>query len=222
MDILSPLNRRQLVIAGLSGASALTLARCKSGGAAMSGGATAGGTAELPLAPPTDWDPIAFNRARGLSGFIPASYQDDISGPDGDKKHLGKHLPYVPGSLAADKVGEGELGLMWGDPSKGYAKHPNAAPSETTPEGHYYNWVKVMIAGRPETEVETLFKGWPKTLDGSTGRLTGLEGEDPAADGGRNSVYVVRRPQDVGAGTVLRVWAHCLTHGEYVDFVTLS
>ncbi|MCA9583213.1 MAG: twin-arginine translocation signal domain-containing protein, partial [Myxococcales bacterium] len=76
------------------------------------GGASASGTAEsTPAAPastaeadpmsipqtlPAGWDPIAFNRARGNAGAIPDSYRDDINGPDGETKHLGKHLPYFP------------------------------------------------------------------------------------------------------------------------------
>ncbi len=50
----------------------------------------------IPWTKPAGWNALAFNRKRGDAGAIPASYLADIHGVDGDKKHLGKHLPYIP------------------------------------------------------------------------------------------------------------------------------
>ncbi len=185
------------------------------------GSAPAAAAASLPWIAPPGFDPIAFNRARGNAGAIPASYLPSVNGPDGALKHLGKHLPYVPALSGA--APEGYLPLMWGDPAKGYARHPNAAAGPANQgEGHWYNWVRVRKAvDGPAQEVESRFGGWPAAIAGDSGRYAAQQGDDPAADGGRNTVYLVGLPPDVRPGDTVRIHAHCLTHGEYVDFLTL-
>jgi hypothetical protein len=192
------------------------LTACASGGAAQGGGAAAG---TAPLAKrPDDWDAIKYNLERGAAGAIPAKYMADITGADGIPKHLGKHLPYLPKLSFSE---DGWIGVMWGDPAKGYAKHPNAPKSEANPEGHWYNWIKIAIDGQPETEVETTWDGWPEVTAAATGKLMAADGGDISADGGKGTVYLARVPKGVAGGTTLRIWAHCLTHGEYLDFVTV-
>lgn len=203
-------------------ALALPLGACKSAETPPAGAASGGpDLAQPPAARPADWDPVAYNLARGAAGFIPASYMADINAPEGVKNHLGKHLPYVP-ALEADKQVPGMLPIMWGDPSKGHSKHPNAPRSEANPEGHWYNWIRLAIDGQPESEVETRYDDWPATTDAVNGRLVALEGDDLTAEGGKNTVYLAQLPAGAAPGQTLRIWAHCLTHGEYVDFVTLG
>jgi hypothetical protein len=186
---------------------------------ASSGGASA--SAEIPKARPEGWDPVAYNRDRGNAGAIPETYRAQINSADGATQHLGKHLPYVA-TIAAGAVPAGMLALMWGDPSRGNAKHPNAPPSESNPTGHWYNWVKIRKATDGEAqESESRFSAWPAAGASDTGRYAAHEGTDPAADAGKNTVYLVALPADVRPGDVVRVHAHCLTHGEYVDFVTV-
>lgn len=176
----------------------------------------------IPRTKPADWDAIAFNRERGNAGAIPESYLTDVNGPEGELKHLGKHLPYVPSlDTAVVALPAGVLPIMWGDPSKGHALHPNAPPSDENPDGHWYNWIRVRKATENATEVESHYSGWPSVVEGDNGAYAALEGTDPAADAGKNTVYVVQLPPDVGPGDVVRIHAHCLTHGEYVDFLTL-
>jgi hypothetical protein len=111
---------------------------------------------------------------------------------------------------------------MWGDPAKGHAKHPNAPRSESNPEGHWYNWIKIRKATDGDAqEIESRFSNWPTTEPTDNGRYAAFEGTDPAADAGKNTVYLVALPPDVRPGDTVRVHAHCLTHGEYVDFVTV-
>jgi hypothetical protein len=145
----------------------------------------------------------------------------DIRAPEGDKNHLGKHLPYVA-NLDASKMVSGMLPIMWGNPALGHAKHPNAPRSEANPEGHWYNWIRIAVDGEPGSEVETVFDNWPASSDAVNGRLVAFEGDDPTADAGKNTVYLAQLPQGLSAGKMLRIWAHCLTHGEYVDFVSLA
>ncbi len=71
----------------------------------------------VPLERPAGWDALAFNKRRGNAGAIPASYLDDINGPDGDARHLGKHLPFLPALDPGVVVPAGMLAIMWGDPS---------------------------------------------------------------------------------------------------------
>ncbi len=191
-----------------------------SGGAASPASSASAGAA-IPRAKPAAWDPIAFNRDRGNAGAIPESYRAQINGADGATAHLGKHLPYVP-EMPAGAVAAGMLAIMWGDPAKGHAKHPNAAPSESNPTGHWYNWIRVRKATDDEAqEAESRFSAWPAAGSGDNGRYAAREGTDPAADSGKNTVYLVALPPDVRPGDTVRVYAHCLTHGEYVDFVTI-
>ncbi len=176
----------------------------------------------VPLERPAGWDALAFNKRRGNAGAIPASYLDDINGPDGDARHLGKHLPFLPALDPGVVVPAGMLAIMWGDPSKGYARHPNAASTEGNPEGHWYNWIRLRKATAGDTrEVESHYRSWPAVEPGDDGAYTALEGDDPARDGGENTVYLAQLPPDVVPGDLVRVHAHCLTHGEYVDFVQL-
>lgn len=175
----------------------------------------------VPSTKPEGWDPIAYNKARGNAGMIPETYHASINGPDGDAKHLGKHLPYVPGVDAA-LVPEGFLAIMWGDPSKGHAKHPNAAQSEANKEGHWYNWIEVRKAVEGEAAAQkSEYPTWPATGDvKAAGYL--VEGDKALdADSGIHTIYLAKLPGDVKKGDTVRIWAHCLTHGEYVDFLTV-
>ena len=178
------------------------------------------GVLAVPAVKPADWDPIAYNRARGNAGKIPESYLPSINGPDGVKKHLGKHLPYVP-DLKSAEVPSGMLAIMWGDPDKGYVRHPNAARGpENDNQGHWYNWVKVRKAVDGDAEeVENTYPEWPGTSEQREGHFVVYGGGDITADSGKNTVYLVQLPADAKPGDTIRIWAHCLTHGEYVDFI---
>ncbi len=183
--------------------------------------AAAGAIPAVPAARPADWDAVAFNRTRGNAGAVPESYRAAINAADSDTKAIGKHLPFAP-ALAAGAVPAGKLAVMFGDPSRGYAKHPNAAPTAENPTGHWFDWIRVRKATDAEAaEVESRFSAWPTPAASDTGAIAAREGTDPAADGGRNTVYLVALPPDVRPGDVVRVHGHCLTHGEYVDFVTV-
>lgn len=189
---------------------------------APSGAATpAGGGADaLPEAKPADWDPIAYNKERGNAGKIPESYLPSINGPDGVNKHLGKHLPFVP-QVEASLVPAGYLALMWGDPAKGHARHPNAPKSEQNAEGHWYNWIEVRKAVAGEAPLaKSEYPAWPPTPETKDHYLVD-SGEDITAEGGIHTVYLAKLPEGVQKGDTVRIWAHCLTHGEYVDFLTI-
>jgi hypothetical protein len=174
----------------------------------------------LPLVA-SGFDALAFNRARGNAFAIPESYRPAINAPDGDQQALGKHLPYVP-DLADGVVPPGMLALMWGDPAKGHAAHPNAAATPEVPSGHWYNWIRVRKAtAGPAEEREAKFSAWPVPAAGDEGQYAAATGAEVAADKGKNTVYLVPLPADVKPGDVVRIHAHCLTHGEYVDFVTV-
>lgn len=179
---------------------------------------------EVPGTKPADWNPIAFNRERGLAGAIPESYWPSIQGPDGEKKHLGKHLPFVP-TLDASLVPAGFMALMWGDPSKGYAKHPNAVRNASNNnEGHWYNWIRVAKVGADgaHDELQSSYSEWPGIKDGDNGSYAVFGGGEITADDGKNTVYLCALPKDTKKGDAVRIWAHCLTHGEYVDFITVA
>ncbi|MCA9648880.1 MAG: hypothetical protein H6712_06960 [Myxococcales bacterium] len=171
----------------------------------------------LPLVRPADWDPISFNRERGRAGAIPPEYMAKIDGPDGVAQHLGKHLPFLPeGPLAPS----GTLALMWGDPALGYARHPNAAATADDPIGHWYDWIRIRRAfDGPAEERESHFSAWPRGGEEDDGHYAAQRGTDPADDDGRNTVYLAVLPSDVQPGEWVRIHAHCLTHGEYVDFL---
>lgn len=173
----------------------------------------------VPRSKPIGWDPIDFNRRRGHAGAIPASYYPQIDGPDGVTQHLGKHLPYVP-TLDAGTVPSGMIALMWGDPSLGYARHPNAVPNESNQmHGHWYDWIEIRKATDGEAESRrSEYPAWPGDTTSSF-RVFG--GGDITGDGGKNTVYLAALPSDVRPGDLVRVHANCLTHGEYVDFLVV-
>lgn len=179
------------------------------------------GPGAVPMTPPSGWDPIAFNRTRGNAGAIPESYRPSINGPEGEAKHLGKHLPYVPASEAI-AAPAGYLALMWGDPDKGHAKHPNAPRSADNPEGHWYDWIRIRRATEDDAEeLESRYGDWPELAPGDNGRYAVASGDDITADGGKHTVYLAALPAGVEPGDRVRIWAHCLTHGEYVDFLSV-
>ncbi len=174
----------------------------------------------VPLRKPANWDALAFNRVRGNAGAIPDSYLASINGPDGDANHLGKHLPFVP---SVDDVPEGFIAIMWGDPELGYAAHPNAVRSEANNnEGHWYNWIRIRKATDGEAdESQSTYAEWPGLGEGSTGAYAVFGGGDITENSGKNTIYLAALPDDVGPGDTVRIYAHCLTHGEYVDFLTV-
>lgn len=185
--------------------------------------ASAGSPVEtLPRTAGPDWDAFAFNRERGRAGAIPESYLDDILSASGDTDHLGKHLPYVPAFDPATAP-EGYLPVMWGDPDKGHARHPNAVRSEANNhEGHWYNWIRVRKATEDDAmELESRYSDWPGTTQDDTGAYAVFGGGEITDDAGKNTIYLAALPPDVQSGDVVRIWAHCLTHGEYVDFLTV-
>lgn len=176
----------------------------------------------VPRTKPDDWEPIAYNTARGNLGFIPKSYLPDVNSPDGPMKHVGKHLPYSP-KIDAALVPTGYLALMWGDPELGHAKHPNAPRSESNPEGHWYNWIKIRKAVDDDVEeMQSVYSNWPGVEPSDNGAYAVFGGGDITADSGKNTIYLAALPPDVSPGDTIRIWAHCLTHGEYVDFMTVA
>jgi len=182
---------------------------------------TSTGMSPIPKARPDGWDPMAFNRARGNAGAIPDTYLDDINGPDGDAQHLGKHLPWLP-QLDANLVPVGFIAIMWGDPDVGHARHPNAPRTDDNPEGHWYNWIRIRKATDDDaTELESTYTDWPGTGDDDTGAYAVFGGGDLTDDSGKNTIYLAALPDDVQSGDRVRIHAHCLTHGEYVDFVNI-
>ncbi|MCB9521020.1 MAG: hypothetical protein H6700_07795 [Myxococcales bacterium] len=193
--------------------------------AASESAAAAGVVADpmaIPMTPPDGWDPVAFNTARGNAGAIPATYLPSINGPDGATAHLGKHLPYVP-EVAPELVPENYVAIMWGDAAKGYSRHPNAVRSEANNnQGHWYNWIRVRKAtDETAEELQSTYSEWPGITDGDNGSYAVVGEGAITDDDGKNTVYLAAVPADCAAGDVVRVHAHCLTHGEYVDFITL-
>lgn len=169
---------------------------------------------------PAGWDPIAYNRDRGNAGFIPATYQAAINAESGPVEALGKHLPYVP---ALSSVPAGFIPLMWGDPAKGHARHPNAVKSEANNHlGHWYDWIKIRKAEEGTTEeLQSSYSDWPGTNPSDTGAYAVFGEGDITADSGKNTIYLAALPAGVKSGDRVRIWAHCLTHGQYVDFLTV-
>jgi hypothetical protein len=112
---------------------------------------------------------------------------------------------------------------MWGDPAKGHAKHPNAVRSEANKnQGHWYNWIKIRKATDGEAEeLQSLYPEWPGTTDEQKKQYVVQGGGDITAESGKNTVYLTGLPKDCKPGDTIRIWAHCLTHGEYVDFMTI-
>ncbi len=176
----------------------------------------------IPFKKPDNWNPIAFNRIRGNAGAIPESYLADINGADGEKKHIGKHLPYIP-DIAPSLIPKGFIALMWGDPSKGHTPHPNAPPDESNKyQGHWYNRIQIRKAVTSWAEsAESTYSGWSSVTAADNGAYAVQGGQDIAADKGIHTVYLAVLPPNVRRGDTLRITAHCLTHGEYIDFITL-
>jgi hypothetical protein len=196
------------------------VSRC--GGATAVEEAAVGTIAPVPLVLPDGWDPIAYNRDRGNAGAIPESYWESINGPDGEAGHLGKHLPYVP-DVDPTVVPDGFIAIMWGDSDKGHAQHPNAARGEANNfEGHWYNSIKIRKATDADSEeLESTYVDWPGIGEESTGAYAVFGGGEISDDSGKHTIYLAALPSDVGPGDTIRIHAHCLTHGEYVDFVQI-
>lgn len=226
----TPLDRRQFLrILGSGTAVALlspltTSCASTASPAAPEGDGTASTTGDelppalrIPRSKPDDWDPIAFNRDRGHAGAIPESYWPSIDAADGVPNALGKHLPYVP-AIEGFTVTAGTIAIMWGDTSKGYAKHPNAVRNETNQNhGHWYDWIEIRKA--TEGEAITQRSDYPEWPGGEGYAVLG--GGDITADAGKNTVYLAALPSDVRPGDLVRIHANCLTHGEYVDFLVV-
>ncbi len=177
---------------------------------------------QVPLAKPTDWDPVGFNRLRGNAGAVPLLYLEDINSPDSEKKYIGQHLPYVP-KTNPSQVSKGFIALMWGDPSKSHVRHPAAPPDPSTQfKGHWFDWIRIRKSTSANSpEVESRYTGWPQANPGDSGAFAVLGGGDITADEGHNTIYLAALPKDVKPGDTIRIWGHCLQHGEYVDFLTL-
>lgn len=234
---MSMTDRRQFLvrIASITGGAVLMPHVTACGASAAAGEPTsmpAGGTAAshvasadtllpIPMAKPDGWDPIGFNRERGNAGAIPESYHADINGPDGENSHLGKHLPYVPGGDLP--VPEGYIALMWGDPALGHTMHPNAVRNESNNyEGHWYNWIRIRKATDGDAiEMQSEYTEWPDIGPNDNGAYAVFGADDITAESGKHTVYLAALPDDVGPGDTIRIYAHCLTHGEYVDFMTI-
>lgn len=179
----------------------------------------ASGAPLIPQVRPENWDAIAYNRERGMKGAIPESYHADINGPEGEKGHLGKHLPYIP-DIAG--VPEGYIPIMWGDPSKGFTQHPSSPKhSENYPLGHWYDWVRIRKATEGEAhEAESQFHAWPGPPGEIDNTIFSVHGEGAITDNaGKNTIYMLTKPSDVMEGDPIRIHGHCLYHGEYVDFI---
>lgn len=228
---MSERNRREFLrdLAVATGAVVLvpTVSACSSSGeqireAAASGEAMSVSLDEIPRSKPSHWDPIAYNRIRGNAGAIPESYLDEINGPDGEQQHLGKHLPYVP-DLAADEIPAGYVALMWGDPELDYTRHPNAVPGpDNDYEGHWYDWIRIRKATSGDAiELQSEYTSWPGTNPDDSGAYAVLGDQPITSDSGKNTIYLAALPADVVKGDRVRIYSHCLTHGEYVDFITV-
>ncbi|MCP4600396.1 MAG: hypothetical protein GY847_07670 [Proteobacteria bacterium] len=180
------------------------------------------GLFDLPLARPQGWDPVSFNRDRGSAGSIPETYLNSIKGPDGIKKHLGKHLPYIP-KIDSSLVPKGYIPIMWGDPSMGYTSHPNSPKGdEAYPIGHWYNWVRIRKATEKQAEeADSIFSNWPAPEDEDSGRFEVFGDADITENSGKNTIYLAALPSDVNKGDIVRIHGHCLYHGEYIDFIEL-
>lgn len=173
----------------------------------------------LPKTIPAGWDPVTFNRLRGEQGAIPAAYLSDVRAAGGERRFIGMHLPYVVKPAAG--VPEGFLAVMFGDPEKGYAAHPHASHDlEAGEPGHWFQWIRLRKAVALDTdEVQTNFSSWPEAASADSGRFISVDGSDLHASNGERTAYLVRLPQDVKSGDIVRIHAHCRLHGEFVDFL---
>ena len=99
----------------------------------------------------------------------------------------------------------------------------NAEDADTQALGmHLPDWIRLRKATSNEAqEAESTYSNWPRTGIGDTGDYLALRGQNPAAEEGRNTIYLVALPKDARAGDLLRVWGHCILHGEYVHFLPL-
>ncbi len=178
--------------------------------------------AYLPFVKPQDWDPIAFNKQRANHGGVPKAYLKSINGVDGENKHIGKHLPYIP-QLGDTAIPDGYIPIMWGNPSKGHTMHPNAPQNSAKQyEGHWYNWIRLRkstLSGEEE-EVQSEYNLWPGNNKTSL-YLSAKPGTPLTAKKGIFTVYLAKLPKNVKTGDTLRIHAHCKTHGEWVDFISL-
>ncbi len=174
----------------------------------------------LPGAKPADWDEIAFNTKRALAGAAPKSYHGAISGAGGDKKHVGKHLPYLP---KIEKTPDGYLAVMFGDESKGYARHPNSeANADLEDTGHWYDYITIRKATDDTAEeVKSAYSSWPKISKADNGQYAVFSGKDITANKGKETVYLAALPKDVKKGDMIRIAGHCKNHGEWVNYFTL-
>jgi hypothetical protein len=222
-------NRREFFrhLAAITGSFVVAPVVVACGASALSGNkinpqatVDASGAPKIPMVRPENWDGISFNKDRGLKGAIPKSYYPDITGPDGEKGHLGKHLPYIPKIDPADYP-NGYIPVMWGDPALGYTQHPSQEKgSEGYPRGHWFNWIRVRKAVTEDAEErESQFFNWPGP-DDVDGTVFGVFGKgDIRENTGKNTIYMLASPPDLASGDVIRVYGHCLYHGEYVDFI---
>ncbi len=224
--------RRQFVkkLAAATGGIVLLPSITACGGrAAKAVASPGGGVQNVPFTMPQNWDPVIYNLARGNAGAIPKSYHEKINGPQGKTKHIGKHLPYIA-QVSERKIPDGYIAIMWGDPHKGHARHPNAPKSEANTTGHWYNWIRVRKAVTPQlnggadtaSELQSAYSNWPVIGPSDNGAYAAFGGSDIMEDGGRNTIYLAALPEGVSTGDTIRIHAHCLTHGEYVDFLTVA
>ncbi len=182
----------------------------------------ASGPLPVPPVKPAGWDAMAFNLERGKSGAIPDGYLMNIKAEGGRKNHLGKHLPYRP-QVDAKRVPAGFLAVMFGDASRGFARHPNEAPRPAESYiGHWFNWIRVRkaVAGSAQ-ELNNGYSHWPGKPSDDPKLYAVKGGGDITAEGGKNTIYLVKLPGDVKPGDTVRLWGHCLHHGEYVDFLQI-
>ncbi len=193
-----------------------SLTSCSSDGSRT----VAGDPLALPKVKPARWNAVAYNKDRAFAGGAPATYHSAIAGPDGDKKHVGKHLPYLP---TFDKTPDGYLAVMFGDESKGYARHPNsAAVPELDDAGHWYDWIEIRKATEGQAKVvKSSYSSWPLNAQGDNGQLASFTGKDLSDNKGRDTVYLAALPSDVKPGDTIRVTGHCKMHGDWTDFFTI-
>lgn len=174
----------------------------------------------IPVVKPAHWDAVAFNKERALVGGAPASYHGAIGGTDGDKKHVGKHLPYLPKGVS---VPDGYVAVMFGDADKGFARHPNSeAAEEIGDDGHWYDWIEVRKAVEGDADVvKSVYSSWPAPAASDNGKVLGFNGKAVTDNGGRETVYLAALPKGVAKGDMISVRGHCKKHGDWVDFFTL-
>jgi hypothetical protein len=90
--------------------------------------------------------------------------------------------------------------------------------------GHWYNWVRVRNASIENAhEIESTFHAWPGPQDESDATVFSVLGSGKIEDNdGKNTIYMLSRPADLNTGDTMRIYGHCLYHGEYVDFVDFT